>query len=1037
MIATLLSLTMGAGAFAAVAELGTPAASAALATTPLYSLPLALQESLYFYDAQRQGYARTLGEQPLEWRSDSETSGYCVPLQPLSSNVGVNMSSSFISQYKSVLDPNGKGCLDLGGGYDDAGDTVVFGLPQSYAASVIAWSMHEFPSAFKNTGTWAHSMDILKWFTDEFLQDTYMSNGSVIAYCYQVGEGGVDHSYWGPAELQSQTTYPRDAHCATPENPASDQVGSAVAALAAMAVLTASSDATYSSECLTYAKALYAFGQEYPGLGYSGGFYGSGDYASKMAWAAVWLYIATGTEQYITDIAGTDSSGNYTGWMSKIISSTANSWNNSWVMCWDARWGGVFSLLDPIAQSDSNLSSTVQSQIHFFDEWQVEYWAHVPEANGGTDWVADTPEGFGVINTWGSARYNTAAELEALVFAKNFPSDTNDTAFIDWAMGQMNYLMGDNTANQSFIVGFGSTTPYVGSEVGGSATAPSHPHQGGAQSSFDNSQSDPATDPHILWGALVGGPDSNDGYQDVTTNFVDNEVAVDYNAAFEGALAGLYQDFGQSQTVTNFVPPPEAANIPYYATVTDNQESTQSSQLTINVNNYAIEPPHYESDMSVRYYFDISSLYAHGQGISAISTPIYYDAASTSDGHTTTIGAPVQWGGSSSCVYYLPISWSGDTNLVASRAFEFGIVAAQASDYKTYWSPSSSWGYQGVAKGTYSSAPDPYIPVYLNGKLAYGETPPLTEDTSCGSSSSTTTTTATTTAATTTTTPSTTAPTSPTGSAPSSGGCTVSYEVGSSWTDSAGGSYFTADVTVTNDELSSWTNIAASPVSWNWPGSQQLAGSWDATASQSGTTVTATMAGDNVNVIPPGGSEVFGVEGSGTAAAPSAVSVDGVACTLGTVNLTPPGNPVPASTTNGSSAATTTAATTTTAGPTTTTKATTTAGSTPTATASSGGSCTAGYSITSQWTGSSDGFGAVITVTNSGSSSKTGWTVTWTFVNGQTITSYYDADVTQSGSSVMATNESYNGTLAVGASTQWGFQGTWNGTNAVPTLTCT
>jgi len=41
-------------------------------------------------------------------------------------------------------------------------------------------------------------------------------------------------------------------------------------------------------------------------------------------------------------------------------------------------------------------------------------------------------------------------------------------------------------------------------------------------------------------GALVGGPDLNDYHIDSTTEYAYNEVAVDYNAAFVGALAGLY-----------------------------------------------------------------------------------------------------------------------------------------------------------------------------------------------------------------------------------------------------------------------------------------------------------------------------------------------------------------------------------------------------------------------------------------------------------------------------------------------------------------
>ena len=62
----------------------------------------------------------------------------------------------------------------------------------------------------------------------------------------------------------------------------------------------------------------------------------------------------------------------------------------------------------------------------------------------------------------GLGRYNTAAQLEALVYRKNFPTDPDSVLFTNWAMGQMNYLMGDNPADWSSIVGFGSTTPGVG-----------------------------------------------------------------------------------------------------------------------------------------------------------------------------------------------------------------------------------------------------------------------------------------------------------------------------------------------------------------------------------------------------------------------------------------------------------------------------------------------------------------------------------------------------------------------------------------------
>jgi hypothetical protein len=49
----------------------------------------------------------------------------------------------------------------------------------------------------------------------------------------------------------------------------------------------------------------------------------------------------------------------------------------------------------------------------------------------------------------------------------------------------------------------------------------------------------PDPNPYLLEGALVGGPDENDAWEDDRTDYVKNEVATDYNAGFQSALAGL------------------------------------------------------------------------------------------------------------------------------------------------------------------------------------------------------------------------------------------------------------------------------------------------------------------------------------------------------------------------------------------------------------------------------------------------------------------------------------------------------------------
>lgn len=52
---------------------------------------------------------------------------------------------------------------------------------------------------------------------------------------------------------------------------------------------------------------------------------------------------------------------------------------------------------------------------------------------------------------------------------------------------------------------------------------------------------DPSPHKHVLYGALVGGPDGSDNHIDVTHDYIYNEVTIDYNAALVGACAGLYR----------------------------------------------------------------------------------------------------------------------------------------------------------------------------------------------------------------------------------------------------------------------------------------------------------------------------------------------------------------------------------------------------------------------------------------------------------------------------------------------------------------
>jgi cellulose 1,4-beta-cellobiosidase len=115
---------------------------------------------------------------------------------------------------------------------------------------------------------------------------------------------------------------------------------------------------------------------------------------------------------------------------------------------------------------------------------------------------------------------------------------------------------------------------------------------------------------------------------------------------------------------------------------------------------------------------------------------------------------------------------------------------------------------------------------------------------------------------------------------------------------------------------------------------------------------------------------------------------------------------------------------------------------TPTPTPTSGGggggggsaACTAAYTVTDSWSG---GYQGQVTVT-AGSSALTGWQVAWTYPATETIDNLWNGAYTQSGQGVDVTNASYDGSLAAGSSTEFGFTATDNGSDAPPaTLDCT
>ena len=448
----------------------------------------ALQKSLYFYDANMCG--EDVDDNTLTWRKNCHTYDSEIKLDTNSTN----LSSSDLSKYKSALDPDGNGTVDLSGGYHDAGDFAKFGLPAAYTCSTIAWGMYEFPDAFKETKTETHAKDILRRFCDYFIKCTFLDeSGNAVAFCYQVGDGGLDHSTWRGPETDTASSMPRKAFFITADgNPSSDICYETAAALASCAVIF-KDDASYAEKLTKYAEAVYNLGKKCgSSITYDGcsAFYSSDTYKDDKAWSEVWLNLATGESSYLNEAKNCSE---YDGW----------------VHCWGKVMGGYYCMMQSVTGDSSWKSKVVENINRLGNE-------------------STTPQGYNAIGGgWGSARYNTSYQLYTLAYAK----ETGDTQYVSKAQKQMDYLLGENNLGQSYLIGYGNKYP-------------THPHHRGSGQNLKDAN-DTGDQLYTLWGALVGGPGGDDSYQDITSDYNKNEVALDYNASCVGALAGLYEFVGK------------------------------------------------------------------------------------------------------------------------------------------------------------------------------------------------------------------------------------------------------------------------------------------------------------------------------------------------------------------------------------------------------------------------------------------------------------------------------------------------------------
>lgn len=450
----------------------------------------ALKLSLYFFDANQCG----ADDNVLTWRGKCHT--YDAEAS-LSSAKG--LSSSSVAAIKAAN--GGLDTVDVSGGYHDAGDHLKFSNTMGYSCTNLAWSYFENPDSYKETGSEDHLLYILKKMCDYFMKVTYLDDsGNVIAFCYMVGDD-QDHNIWTAPEVQTQN---RPTYWADASNPSVDASGHMAAALAATSLAFRDKNADYADACLKYANALEKFTEKYPKATYEGigSYYSCGNIEDKVAWSDLWCAIANNSGKLPDSYQAqyTPSNGVYNG-----------SIYDYWVYSWDKVWGGYSALLYSM---DPQKYSAHGSELVFDMDQLV-----------GNKNQAYYPVGGG----WGASRYNCAWQMYALTYAKY---TSGQDKYNEYAQGQMDYLLGNNPANRSYLIGFGDSYPQ-------------HIHHRAANP-------DKSTAKYTLYGTLVGGPtDANGSYDDNTDSYSCTEPALDYNGCFALAIAGLYAVYGGSTTAAD------------------------------------------------------------------------------------------------------------------------------------------------------------------------------------------------------------------------------------------------------------------------------------------------------------------------------------------------------------------------------------------------------------------------------------------------------------------------------------------------------
>ncbi len=620
-----------------------------------------LCKSLLFYEAQQAG---PLSENNrITWRADAAMND--------GSDVGI----------------------DLTGGWFDAGDHVKFGFPMAYTATMLAWSGIEDHTAYQTTDQWEILKENLKFVNDYFIKCHIRNpDGSTNKFYGQVGNGSADHAWWGPAEVMQMA---RPSYFVDAANPGSDLTGETAAALAAASMIFANDDPTYSAELLDHAIALYDFADTYRGK-YSDAitdataFYNSwSGYQDELVWGAIWLYRATGDPTYLAK-AETEYA-----FLNQQTGENVPSY--TWTIAWDDKAYGCYALMAQLTGEQQFKDDTER----WLDFWTVGY-------NGNQ--IAYSPGGQAHLSTWGSLRYASNTAFVALIYSEVIEQcdPSKSEIYRDFGIAQINYALGDNPNNRSYVIGFGNNPPI-------------NPHHRTAHGSWANSISIPTDNRHILYGALVGGPGAaDDQYVDDRGDYIANEVACDYNAGFTGAIARLVNLYGASPQNMCFTIETYDICEEYFNEAKINASGSTFTEVAVWATNHSAWPAAVTEDVCYRYYIDISEGIAEGYSATDYTISLNVAPAGATASNLQLFAGTE---------YFVEVCFPGTLIFPGGQSESHKEaqlrIALPNNAPATAWDPTNDWSYyiDDMTAMNNTLQTNPRIPFFNNGQMLCGVLP--------------------------------------------------------------------------------------------------------------------------------------------------------------------------------------------------------------------------------------------------------------------------------------------------------------------------